>query len=61
MNKAYSSISFADIASKLKLDSALDAEYVCAKNIRDGVIKATLDHEQSCMRSLDQVSLQALP
>lgn len=57
INTSYSRISFADVAAKLKLDSAEDAEYVCAKNIRDGVIKAELDHETSAMISRDQVLL----
>jgi len=44
INLAYSRISFADICSKLRLDSATDAEYIVAKAIRDGVIDATIDH-----------------
>ena len=55
INTSYSRISFVDIAAKLKLDSAEDAEYVCAKNIRDGVIKAQLDHDVGAMLSRDQV------
>jgi hypothetical protein len=57
INTAYSCISFADIAAKLKLGSAEDAEYVCAKNIRDGVIKAQLDHDVGAMLSRDQADL----
>ena len=59
INTSYSRISFADIAAKLKLDSAVEAEYVCAKNIRDGVIKARLDHEIGAMLSEDQVNEHA--
>lgn len=36
---SYSRISLADIASKLTLDDAASAEFVCAKAIRDGVIE----------------------
>jgi 26S proteasome regulatory subunit N3 len=33
-----------DVAEKLALPSAVDAEYICAKAIRDGGIDAVLDH-----------------
>lgn len=33
-----------DVAEKLALPSADDAEYICAKAIRDGGIDAVLDH-----------------
>ena len=39
---AYSRISLGDIARKLCLDSAVDAEYIVAKAIRDGVIEAVI-------------------
>uniref|UniRef100_A0A6M2DF19 Probable 26S proteasome non-ATPase regulatory subunit 3 n=1 Tax=Xenopsylla cheopis TaxID=163159 RepID=A0A6M2DF19_XENCH len=48
---SYSRISPQDIARKLGLDSAEDAEFIVAKAIRDGVIEATLDPEQGFMRS----------
>ncbi len=48
---SYSKISFADVAQKLNLDSAEDAEHVCAKAIMDGVIDAALDHDQGFLRS----------
>ena len=48
---SYSKISFADVAEKLKMDSATDAEHVCAKAIMDGVIDATLDHDGGFLRS----------
>jgi 26S proteasome regulatory subunit N3 len=51
INICYSKISFADIASKLKLDSAEEAEYTCAKAIRDGVIEAVLNHEKGFLQS----------
>ena len=48
---SYSRISLADIAAKLQLDSPQDAEYIIAKAIRDGVIEASLDHEEGYMQS----------
>jgi len=48
---AYSRISLADVAAKLKLESPKDAEYIIAKAIRDGVIEAILDHENGWMQS----------
>jgi 26S proteasome regulatory subunit N3 len=48
---SYSKISFADVAEKLKMDGATDAEHVCAKAIMDGVIDATLDHDGGFLRS----------
>lgn len=48
---SYSRISLADIAKKLRLDSPQDAEYIIAKAIRDGVIEASLDHQNGYMQS----------
>nr|CAG4645432.1 EOG090X03QW [Lynceus sp. MCZ IZ 141354] len=48
---SYSRISLADIASKLMIDSAEDAEFIVAKAVRDGVIEAWLDHEGGYMQS----------
>ncbi|CAH9100928.1 unnamed protein product [Cuscuta europaea] len=51
---AYSRISLADVAKKLRLDSAnpvADAECIVAKAIRDGAIDATLDHTNGYMVS----------
>lgn len=45
INLAYSRISLKDVAEKLCLPSADDAEYICAKAIRDGGIDAVLDHD----------------
>merc|ERR1711874_707570 len=50
---AYSRITFADIAKKLRVDSSEDAEHIVAKAIRDGVIEAVLDHESGTMQSKD--------
>ncbi|VFQ72321.1 unnamed protein product [Cuscuta campestris] len=51
---AYSRISLADVAKKLRLDSEnpiADAESIVAKAIRDGAIDATLDHTNGHMVS----------
>lgn len=40
-----------DIAQKLLLDTYEDAEYIVAKAIRDGVIEATIDHDQCYVQS----------
>ncbi|KAJ2846774.1 26S proteasome non-ATPase regulatory subunit [Coemansia brasiliensis] len=50
---AYSRISLRDICLKLHLDSEEDAEYIVAKAIRDGVIDATIDHENGFVQSAD--------
>ncbi len=54
---AYSRISLADVAAKLGLESAEDAEYIVAKAIRDGVIEATLDRENGWMASKDNTDI----
>eukprot|EP00732_Lithocolla_globosa_P004186 Lithocolla_globosa_v1_NODE_3722_length_1597_cov_31.643969.p1 type:complete len:469 gc:universal NODE_3722_length_1597_cov_31.643969:48-1454(+) len=48
---SYSRILLKDICSKLHLDSIEDAEYIVTKAIRDGVIEATVDHENGYMKS----------
>lgn len=53
MSLSYSRISLRDICLRLGLDSEESAEYIVAKAIRDGVIEATLDHEQGYMKSKD--------
>lgn len=49
INISYSRISFNDIAAKLKMDSSEDAEFACAKAIRDGVLDASLNHDEGYM------------
>jgi 26S proteasome regulatory subunit N3 len=44
-------ITMQDIAAKLHLASADDAEYIVAKAIRDGGIDAVIDHEGGSMSS----------
>lgn len=51
MSLSYSRISLRDICLRLGLDSEESAEYIVAKAIRDGVIEASLDHEQGYMKS----------
>lgn len=57
INLSYSRISLSDIAQKLLLDSPEDAEYIVAKAIRDGVIEATIDHEQGFVRSKENIDI----
>jgi 26S proteasome regulatory subunit N3 len=48
---SYSRISLADVAEKLQLSSVQSAEYICARAIKDGVIEASIDHEQGWLSS----------
>lgn len=50
---SYSKISLENIAKKLLLDSAVDAEFIVAKAIRDGVIEAYIDHEGGFVQTKD--------
>jgi 26S proteasome regulatory subunit N3 len=59
INLSYSRISLADIAEKLELGSPEDAEYIVAKAIRDGVIEATIDHEQGYVQSKEMTDIYA--
>ncbi|XP_065666247.1 26S proteasome non-ATPase regulatory subunit 3 isoform X2 [Hydra vulgaris] len=54
---SYSRISLDDIAFKLGLDSADDSEFIVSKAIRDGVIDATIDHEQKCVQSKENIDV----
>ena len=54
---SYSRISPQDIAKKLGLDYAEDAEFIVAKAIRDGVIEASLDPEKGYMRSKESTDI----
>lgn len=51
MSLSYARISLRDICYKLDLVSEQSAEYIVAKAIRDGVIEATIDHENGYMKS----------
>lgn len=57
VNVSYSRVSLADVASKLELDSAEDAEYIVMKAIRDGVVDATINHEEGYVSSKDVTNI----
>lgn len=46
LSLSYSRISLRDICTRLHISSEESAEYITAKAIRDGVIEASLDHQQ---------------
>ena len=46
INISYSKISLADVAAKLNLESVEETEQIVAKAIRDGVIDATINHDE---------------
>eukprot|EP00474_Spongospora_subterranea_P008887 CRZ09345.1 hypothetical protein [Spongospora subterranea] len=54
---SYSRISISDIASKLKLNSVEDAEYIIAKAINDGVIDALIDRQKGFLYSTENVDV----
>lgn len=54
---SYSRISLADIAKKLLLDSAEDAEFIVSKAIRDGVIEATINHSEGYVQSKENTDV----
>jgi len=51
INLSYSRISLKDICQKLGLESEQDAAGVVAKAIVDGVIDATIDYDNQCVKS----------
>ena len=51
LGASYSRISLADVAAKLGLASAEDAECIVAKAIRDGGLEAVIDHDAGCVLS----------
>ena len=56
---SYSRISLQDVANRLGLPSATSAEFVVAKAVRDGVLEATIHHEEGYMQSHDLVDVYA--
>ena len=50
-------MSLAEVATRLGLPSATSAEFIVAKAVRDGVIDATIDHEQGYVQSHDLVDV----
>jgi 26S proteasome regulatory subunit N3 len=59
INISYSKISLKDIMSKLALESVEETEQIVAKAIRDGVIEATINHDELFMQSLSFVDQYA--
>jgi len=57
INTSYSRISFDDICAKLHLESTEDAEFIVAKAIRDGVISATIFHEERYIQSKETLDI----
>lgn len=57
INISYSKISFADICTKLHLESPEDVEFIVAKAIRDGVINATIDHQGKFIQSKENIDI----
>eukprot|EP00658_Telonema_sp_P-2_P027520 TRINITY_DN21229_c0_g1_i2.p1 TRINITY_DN21229_c0_g1~~TRINITY_DN21229_c0_g1_i2.p1 ORF type:complete len:200 (+),score=75.14 TRINITY_DN21229_c0_g1_i2:83-682(+) len=55
--QAYSRIPLSDICVKLALENPSDAEYIVSKAIRDGVVDATIDHENGTVSSSDSVNV----
>lgn len=59
MSLSYARISLRDICLRLGLPSEETAEYIVAKAIRDGVIEATIDHENGYMKSKESGDVYA--
>ena len=57
INIAYSRIHLKDIQAKLSLESQEETEQIVAKAIRDGVIEASLSHDNQWMQSLSLVDV----
>jgi 26S proteasome regulatory subunit N3 len=50
-------VSLEDVAKKLELDTPEDAEYIVMKAIRDGVVDATINHEEKYVSSNENVNI----
>ena len=59
LKTSYSRISLTDVAVRLGLPSANSAEFVIAKAVRDGVIDATIHHEEQYVTSHELVDVYA--
>merc|ERR1712166_1180297 len=57
INLSYSRISLQDICAKLGLESPQDAAGIVAKAVVDGVIDATIDHDNQFLRSKQKFEL----
>jgi 26S proteasome regulatory subunit N3 len=59
LHVSYSRLSLQDVADRLGLPSATSAEFVVAKAVRDGVLDATIHHEEGYVQSHDLVNVYA--
>jgi 26S proteasome regulatory subunit N3 len=59
LHLSYSRLSLQDVADRLGLPSAASAELVVAKAVRDGVLDATIHHEEGYVQSHDLVDVYA--
>lgn len=59
LHVSYSRLSLQDVADRLGLPSATSAEFVVAKAVRDGVLDATIHHEEGYVQSHDLVDVYA--
>ncbi|VEU34441.1 unnamed protein product [Pseudo-nitzschia multistriata] len=59
LHVSYSRLSLEDVANRLGLPSATSAEFVVAKAVRDGVLDATIHHEEGYVQSHDLVDVYA--
>ena len=59
LHVSYSRLSLQDVADRLGLPSAKSAEYVVAKAVRDGVLDATIHHEEGYVQSHDLIDVYA--
>lgn len=57
LHVSYSRLSLQDVADRLGLPSAMSAEFVVAKAVRDGVLDATIHHEEGYVESHDLVDV----
>ncbi len=59
LHVSYSRLSLQDVADRLGLPSAASAEMVVAKSVRDGVLDATIHHEEGYVQSHDLIDVYA--
>merc|ERR1712157_462623 len=59
LHMSYSRLSLQDVADRLSLPTAKSAEFVVAKAVRDGVLDATVYHEEGYVQSHDLVDVYA--
>ena len=59
LHVSYSRLSLQDVADQLGLPSATSVEFVVAKAVRDGVLDATIRHEEGFVKSHGLVDVYA--